>query len=75
MHFLEFSSYPVRWRRLVRVSTLLSVIIIFEGVVTLFWLLAHPSEVGSRFFLAYSLQRWILILSTVIISILLFTRI
>ncbi|MGD8403820.1 MAG: hypothetical protein PVJ21_09180 [Anaerolineales bacterium] len=35
---------------------------ILEGIGTLFWLTAHPSEFGSRIFLAYSLERWLLIL-------------
>ena len=67
MHCLDFSSYPVRWRRLLRVSTLLVIVIAIEGMVTLLWLLARPSEMGSRFFLAYSLQRWIMILLTALI--------
>jgi hypothetical protein len=45
----------------------LGIVIAFEGIVALIWLLTHPSEMGSRVFLAYSLGRWILILSTTII--------
>ena len=67
MHLLGFSSYPVRWRRLLRDSSLLGIVIAFEGIVALIWLLTHPSEMGSRVFLAYSLGRWTLILSTTII--------
>jgi hypothetical protein len=64
MHLLGISSYPVRWRRFVWSVSLLISIIALEAVGTLAWLLAQPSEPGSRVFLAYSLERWGLILFT-----------
>ena len=49
---------------------LLAVATVIEGVGTLIWLLANPSEPGSRVFLAYSPERWGLILfATLLISI------
>ena len=56
-------SYPAHRQGLIRALGLLDIIIILEGVGTLAWLMVHPSEPGSRFFLAYSLERWILILA------------
>ena len=64
MHLLGISSYPARWQRLLRAVSLLVILIVLEGIATLVWLSAHPSEPGSRFFLAYSLERWGLILFT-----------
>lgn len=62
MYLLRISSYPERWRRLARSVSLLAVATAIEGVGTLVWLLANPSELESRVFLAYSLERWGLIL-------------
>lgn len=62
MHLLEISSYPARWQRLMRAVVWLDILILLEGIGTLAWLMAHPSELGSRVFLAYSLERWFLIL-------------
>jgi hypothetical protein len=64
MHILGISSYPLRWRRSLRVASLLDAVIVLEGIGTLVWFLAHPSESASRFFLVYSLERWGLILFT-----------
>ena len=73
MHLLGISSYPVRWRRFLWAASLLDIVIILEGIVTLVWLLAHPSEQGSSVFLAYSLERWGLIVFTIfLISLFLF---
>jgi hypothetical protein len=44
--------------------SLLIIVIALEGVGPLIWFMTHPSEPGSRFFLAYSLERWGLILFT-----------
>jgi hypothetical protein len=62
VHFLSISSYPIRWRRLVWSVSLLITVLALEGVGTLVWLLADPSEPRNRVFLAYSLERWGLIL-------------
>ncbi|MBN1454225.1 MAG: hypothetical protein JW963_24620 [Anaerolineales bacterium] len=67
MQLFGISSYPVRWRRFLWVVSLLDILIVLEGIGTLAWFLSHPSEPGSRVFLAYSLERWILILATVAI--------
>ena len=64
MHLLEISSYPVRWQRLIRGGSLLFTIIALEGIGTFLWLIVHPSESTNRFFLAYSLERWIIIFIT-----------
>jgi hypothetical protein len=48
----------------VRSVSLLSIVIALEGVGTLIWFMTHPSEPRSRVFLAYSLERWGLILFT-----------
>jgi len=64
MHFLNISSYPARWRRLLWSVSLLAFLSALEGIGTLLWFIAHPSEPGSRVFLSYSLERWILILAT-----------
>ena len=48
-------------------ASLLDAAIVLEGIGTLIWYLAHPSESASRFFLAYSLERWGLILFTSIL--------
>lgn len=64
MHFLGINSYPVRWKRFLWTASLLDILIVLEGIGTLAWFLSHPSEPGSRVFLAYSLERWILILAT-----------
>jgi hypothetical protein len=45
----------------------LDAVIVLEGIGALVWFLAHPSEPTSRFFLAYSLRRWGLILFTSIL--------
>jgi hypothetical protein len=71
MHILRIPSYPLRWRRSLWVASLLDVVIVLEGIGTLVWYLAHPSELASRFFLAYSLERWGLILFTSLLVILL----
>ncbi len=42
----------------------LDILTILEGIGTLVWLMAHPSELESRVFLAYSLERWLLIFVT-----------
>lgn len=42
--------------------SLLDLLIILEGIGSLAWLMAHPSDPESRIFLAYSLERWLLIL-------------
>jgi hypothetical protein len=42
----------------------LVIVIGIEGIGALVWLLTDPSEPGNRFFLAYSLERWALILFT-----------
>jgi len=42
----------------------LDILTILEGIGTLAWLMAHPSELRSRVFLTYSLERWLLILVT-----------
>jgi hypothetical protein len=69
VYLLRISSYPERWRRLVRFVGLLAVATAIEGVGTLFWLLANPSEPESRVFLAYSLERWgLILLATFLIS-------
>lgn len=62
MHLLGISSYPARLQRRMRAVIWLDSLTILEGIGTLFWLTAHPSEFGSRIFLAYSLERWLLIL-------------
>jgi hypothetical protein len=64
MRILGISSYPLRWRRSLWAASLLDVVIVLEGIGTLVWYLAQPSELASRFFLAYSLERWGLILFT-----------
>ena len=64
MHLLGINSYPVRWQRLMRAVSLLDILTILEGIGILVWLMAHPSEIESRVFLAYSLERWLLILVT-----------
>jgi hypothetical protein len=64
MQLFGISSYPAHWRRLLWAVSLLDILIVLEGIGTLLWFLAHPSEPGSRVFLAYSLERWILILAT-----------
>jgi len=65
MQLSGISSNPVRWRRLLWAVSLLDILIVLEGIGILAWFLSHPSEPGSRVFLAYSLERWILILATV----------
>jgi len=45
----------------------LDIVIALEGIGTLVWFVSHPSELESRVFLAYSLERWILILATAVI--------
>ena len=73
MQLFGISMYPVRWRRLLGVVCLLDIIVILEGIGTLVWFIAEPSEPGSRVFLAYSPERWILILvSAAIIFVFLF---
>ena len=67
MQILGISSYPLRWRSPLRAASILGFVIALEGMGTLLWFLAHPSEPESRFFLAYSLGRWGLILFTVIL--------
>lgn len=67
MRFLGNSSYPVHWTRYLQVVSLLSILIILEGIATLIWLLVDPSEPGSRVFLAYSLEKWILILASILV--------
>ena len=64
MRLLGISLYPARRQRFLWGVSVLNIVIALEGIVTLFWLLAHPSEPGSRVFLAYSLERWGLILFT-----------
>ena len=64
MQLLKISSYPARWRGLIRSASLLLILITLEGFGTLVWLLANPSEAGSKVFLAYSFERWGLILFT-----------
>lgn len=64
MHILRIPSYPLRWRHSLWAASLLDVVIVLEGIGTLVWYLVHPSESVSRFFLAYSLERWGLILFT-----------
>ena len=63
MHLLGISSYPERWRRLIRAVSLLDILVALEGIGSLTWLMTHPSDVESRIFLAYSLERWLLILA------------
>ena len=73
MLLLGISSYPVRWRSLLWFVSLLDIVIALEGIATLVWILAHPSEWGSRVFLAYSLERLGLIVCTIfLISLFLF---
>jgi len=66
VHLLGISSYQTRWQRLIQAVVCLDILIISEGIGTLAWLMAHPSELGSRVFLAYSLERWFLILVTTV---------
>lgn len=73
MHLLGITSYPARWQRLVRAVIWLDVLIILEGIGALVWLMIHPSELESRVFLAYSLERWLLILvATAMIAVFLY---
>lgn len=73
MPLLVISSYPVRWRRILWTVILLDIIIALGGIGTLVWLLTHPSEPESGFFLVYTLERLFLILaSTVLIFFFLF---
>jgi len=44
--------------------SVLILIIALEGLGTLVWFIAHPSEPASRVFLFYSLERWLLIIAT-----------
>ena len=64
MQLSGISSYPVRWRRLIWAVSLLDILTVLEGIGTLLWFLSHPSEPESRVFLAYSLERWVLIFVT-----------
>ncbi len=64
MHLLGISSYPARWKHLIRSASVLLIVTALEGIGTLIWLLANPSEPGNRVFLAYSFERWGLILFT-----------
>jgi hypothetical protein len=67
MHLLGISSYPVPWRRLLWSAGLLILITALEGFGTLLWFLMNPSELASRAFLFYSFEKWMLILGTVVI--------
>ena len=67
MQLLGISSYPVRWRRILWTVILLDITIVLEGIGTLIWFVANPSESESRVFLAYSFERWFLIFAVVAI--------
>lgn len=67
VRFSSHSSFQCRLKFITRATSLLNIALILEGIGTLLWIWMVPSEPANRIFLAYSLERWGLIVFTFIL--------